>query len=97
MDITGMNIIDIAIKRLVTVVIGALALVMFGLLAYFSLPVSLLPDVRTAVVTVQTMYPGAGYPRVTGTGRADRTALTVGTGPYERQRQYEGGKKRTGI
>jgi HAE1 family hydrophobic/amphiphilic exporter-1 len=39
---------------------GALALVTFGLLAYFSLPVSLLPDIKTAVVTVQTVYPGAG-------------------------------------
>jgi HAE1 family hydrophobic/amphiphilic exporter-1 len=54
-----MSIVDIAIKRPVTVTMGALALVMFGLLAYFSLPVSLLPETRTAVVTVQTMYPGA--------------------------------------
>jgi HAE1 family hydrophobic/amphiphilic exporter-1 len=55
-----MSIIDISLKRPVTVVMGVLALVMFGLLAYFSLPVSLLPETKTAVVTVQTMYPGAG-------------------------------------
>ncbi|MDR1575542.1 MAG: efflux RND transporter permease subunit [Treponema sp.] len=55
-----MNIIDIAIKRPVTVVMGALALAMFGLLAYCSLPVSLLPETKIAVVTVQTVYPGAG-------------------------------------
>jgi HAE1 family hydrophobic/amphiphilic exporter-1 len=54
-----MNIIDIAIKRPVTVFMGAAALVMFGLLAYFTLPVSLLPDTNAAVVAVQTVYPGA--------------------------------------
>jgi HAE1 family hydrophobic/amphiphilic exporter-1 len=54
-----MSIIDIAIKRPVTVFMGAAALVMFGLLAYFSLPVSLLPDTKAAIVTVQTVYPGA--------------------------------------
>ncbi|MDR0760270.1 MAG: efflux RND transporter permease subunit [Treponema sp.] len=54
-----MSIIDISIKRPVTVTMGALALVAFGILAYFSLPVSLLPETKTAVVTVQTMYPGA--------------------------------------
>ncbi|MDR2741598.1 MAG: efflux RND transporter permease subunit [Treponema sp.] len=54
-----MSIIDISIKRPVTVTMGALALVAFGILAYFSLPVSLLPETKTAVVTVQTLYPGA--------------------------------------
>jgi HAE1 family hydrophobic/amphiphilic exporter-1 len=54
-----MNIIDISIRRPVTVFMGAAALVIFGLLAWFSLPVSLLPETKTAVVTVQTVYPGA--------------------------------------
>ncbi|MDR2054190.1 MAG: efflux RND transporter permease subunit [Treponema sp.] len=54
-----MSIIDIAIKRPVTVLMGALALVVFGILAYTSLPVSLLPEAKTAIVTVQTLYPEA--------------------------------------
>ena len=54
-----MRIVDISIKRPVTVLIGSLALVLFGLLAYFTLPVSLLPDIPVSVVSVQVVYPGA--------------------------------------
>jgi HAE1 family hydrophobic/amphiphilic exporter-1 len=54
-----MSIIDISIKRPVTIIMCALALVAFGIRAYTSLPVSLLPETRMAVVTVQTLYPGA--------------------------------------
>jgi HAE1 family hydrophobic/amphiphilic exporter-1 len=54
-----MSIIDISIKRPVTVIMGALALVVFGIIAYTSLPVSLLPETQMAVVTVQALYPGA--------------------------------------
>jgi HAE1 family hydrophobic/amphiphilic exporter-1 len=54
-----MDIVDTSIKRPVTVLMVSLALVMYGLVAYFSLPVSLLPDVDMAIVTVQTVYPGA--------------------------------------
>jgi HAE1 family hydrophobic/amphiphilic exporter-1 len=38
---------------------GFLALVVFGILAYFSLPVLLLPETAVPVVTIQTVYPGA--------------------------------------
>jgi HAE1 family hydrophobic/amphiphilic exporter-1 len=38
---------------------GAAALVLFGALAYQSLPVSLLPETAVAVVSVQTVYGGA--------------------------------------
>ena len=38
---------------------GLLALVLFGLLAYFSIPVSLFPDMSLPYVTVQTVYAGA--------------------------------------
>ena len=54
-----MHIVDIAIKRPVTVLMGALAIVLFGILAYFSLPVSLLPEIEVTVVSVQTVYAGA--------------------------------------
>jgi HAE1 family hydrophobic/amphiphilic exporter-1 len=36
------------------------AFVVFGALAYFSLTLNLMPDVEFPVVTVQTVYPGAG-------------------------------------
>ncbi|GHT77362.1 multidrug ABC transporter [Spirochaetia bacterium] len=54
-----MHIVDLSIKRPVTVLMGSLALVMFGLLAYVSLPVSLLPETAVPVVSIQTVYPGA--------------------------------------
>ena len=55
-----MHIVDLSIKRPVAVTMGCAALFIFGLLAYFTLPVSLLPDFSVPVVTIQTVYPGAG-------------------------------------
>jgi HAE1 family hydrophobic/amphiphilic exporter-1 len=54
-----MHIVDLSIKRPVTVLMGSLALVMFGIIAYFSLPVNLLPETEVPVVSVQTVYAGA--------------------------------------
>ena len=54
-----MHIVDLSIKRPVTIFMGCLALVLFGLLAYFRLPVSLLPNFSVPVVTIQTVYPGS--------------------------------------
>ena len=54
-----MKIVDFSIKRPIAVLMGCLALVLFGLIAYFSLPVSLLPDISVPVVSVQIVYPGA--------------------------------------
>ena len=54
-----MHIVDLSIKRPVTILMGCLALVVFGILAYFSLPVLLLPETTVPVVTIQTVYPGA--------------------------------------
>ena len=54
-----MHIVDLSIKRPVAVTMGCLALVIFGALAYFALPVSLLPNFSVPVVTIQTVYPGA--------------------------------------
>ncbi|WP_255944817.1 efflux RND transporter permease subunit [Brucepastera parasyntrophica] len=54
-----MNIIDISIKRPITVLMVMLALVVFGIMAYMALPVSLLPDTKVPIVTIQTIYPGA--------------------------------------
>jgi HAE1 family hydrophobic/amphiphilic exporter-1 len=54
-----MHIVDLSIKRPVSVMMAVLALVMFGILAWTSLPVSLLPETQVPVVSVQTVYPGA--------------------------------------
>ncbi len=54
-----MNIVDLSIKRPIMVAMGLVALVVFGLLAYFSIPVNLMPDMAIPTVTIQTVYPGA--------------------------------------
>ncbi|GHT57470.1 multidrug ABC transporter [Spirochaetia bacterium] len=54
-----MSIVDLSIKKPITVLMGSLALLLFGILAYTSLPVSLLPETAVTVVSVQTVYPGA--------------------------------------
>jgi len=54
-----MNIVDLSIKRPIMVAMGLIACVIFGLMAYFTLPVSLFPDIKVPMVTVQTVYPGA--------------------------------------
>jgi len=54
-----MNIVDISIKRPVTVLMASLAAITFGLMAYFQLPMSLLPEVKKAEVMITTVYAGA--------------------------------------
>lgn len=43
---------------------GLLAFLVFGILAYFSLTLNLMPEVEFGVVTVQTIYPGASKQRL---------------------------------
>ncbi len=54
-----MNLYDVAIRRPVFATMMMVALVVFGLLGYQSLPVNLLPSLDIPVVTVVTMLPGA--------------------------------------
>ncbi|HOC45606.1 MAG TPA: efflux RND transporter permease subunit, partial [Syntrophorhabdaceae bacterium] len=54
-----MNIVDLSIKRPIMVSMGLVALVLFGILSYFSLPVSLFPNMSVPYVTIQTVYAGA--------------------------------------
>jgi HAE1 family hydrophobic/amphiphilic exporter-1 len=54
-----MNIVDLSIKRPVTVLMVSLAAIIFGFMAYFSLPVSLFPETKSAMTTVMTVYAGA--------------------------------------
>jgi len=50
---------DTSIKQPVFVTMLMLALLVVGILAYFTIPVDLLPDVSIPVVSVTTVYPGA--------------------------------------
>ncbi|GAB4185520.1 MAG: efflux RND transporter permease subunit [Wenzhouxiangellaceae bacterium] len=54
-----MKLIDIAVRRPVTVAMGALTLVLFGLISLFDLKVNLLPDLAYPTLTVRTEYTGA--------------------------------------
>lgn len=50
----------ISIERPVLVTMAILVFVVFGALAYFALPLNLMPDVDIPFVSIQTIYPGAG-------------------------------------
>src|SRR3990172_5118627 len=50
---------DLSIKRPVFIVMLMTALVVVGILAYTRMPVDLLPDVSTPMITVRTPYTGA--------------------------------------
>ncbi len=54
-----MNLIKYAINKPVSVAVGVILVVMFGLIGAFKLPVQLTPDVELPEVTVATVWPGA--------------------------------------
>jgi len=54
-----MDIIHFAIAKPVSVIVGVILLVMFGLVAFASLPIQLSPNVESPVVSVYTIWPGA--------------------------------------
>ncbi len=51
---------DISIKRPIMISMILVVFIIFGGLAYFNLPLDLMPEVEVAYVTIQTIYPGAG-------------------------------------
>ncbi|MCV6608245.1 MAG: efflux RND transporter permease subunit, partial [Campylobacterales bacterium] len=48
-----------AIDRPITVLMGVLAFIIFGLMSYKTMPVNLFPNVDFPIITVQTVYHGA--------------------------------------
>ncbi len=54
-----MNIIKRSIDYPVSVSVGVFLLVLFGLLALFSIPIQLTPDVDKPIVGIETIWPGA--------------------------------------
>ena len=55
----GGGAIQWAISRPVSVTVGVILVVMFGLLSVATLPIQLTPDVTVPTVTVTTNWPGA--------------------------------------
>ncbi len=49
----------LAINRPITTLMGILTLIVFGLMSYRTMPISLFPNVDFPVVTIQTVYNGA--------------------------------------
>lgn len=54
-----MGVIDRAIQLPVTVMVGAILIVLFGLISLFRVPVQLAPDIEKPTITVRTMWYGA--------------------------------------
>ena len=54
-----MKLVDASIKNPVTVAVGVILVVMFGLIALLRIPVQLTPNVDKAEITVNTIWPGA--------------------------------------
>ncbi|HQF81795.1 MAG TPA: efflux RND transporter permease subunit [Candidatus Syntrophosphaera thermopropionivorans] len=51
---------DLSVDRPVLVSMALFVFIVFGVLAYFSMPLNLMPDVKIPYVVVQSVYPGAG-------------------------------------
>ncbi len=54
-----MSPIEFSLKRRVTVWMCAVALLVFGSVAFTRLPINLLPDISYPSLTIETRYPGA--------------------------------------
>lgn len=54
-----MNVVEFSVKRRVTVTMVAIAVVIFGFVAYTRLPINLLPDISYPTLTVETRFEGA--------------------------------------
>lgn len=51
---------DLSIKKPILVSVIYIVFIFFGILAYFGLPLNIMPVVNMPFVTIQTIYPGAG-------------------------------------
>ena len=65
-----MNLSEPFIRKPVMTTLRAISAAVFGIAAYFALPVSELPDIAYPVISVTTNYPGAS-PRDHGQQRLD--------------------------
>jgi HAE1 family hydrophobic/amphiphilic exporter-1 len=54
-----MGIVELSLRRRVTVAMVSIAVLLFGFVAFTRLPINLLPDVSYPTLTVETRFPGA--------------------------------------
>ena len=54
-----MKLVDISIKKPVTVTVGAILLLLFGLLALVRIPIQLTPNVDLPEISIRTTWTGA--------------------------------------
>ncbi|MEF9427281.1 MAG: efflux RND transporter permease subunit, partial [Candidatus Mariimomonas ferrooxydans] len=54
-----MDIIEFSIKKPVTVIVGIILILLFGLIGLFSMPYQLSPDVTETEISVTTIWAGA--------------------------------------
>ncbi|MHC4976101.1 MAG: efflux RND transporter permease subunit [Planctomycetota bacterium] len=54
-----MDIVGYSIKKPVTVTVGVILIVMFGLIGFDAIPIQLVPNVDRPVINVSTFWPGA--------------------------------------
>ena len=54
-----MNVVDLSLKRPIMVSMALAACIIFGIAAYISMPLMLIPDAKLPYVTVRTIYAGA--------------------------------------
>ena len=53
-----MRIVELAIKRPVTLTVGVIFILLFGFISLFKIPVQLTPDVEKPNITVETAWSG---------------------------------------
>lgn len=73
-----MKLYEIAIRRPVFTLMAMLALLVFGILGYVALPISLLPSLDVPIVTITTLLPGAS-PEVMESDVTDPIEAAVNT------------------
>ena len=54
-----MKLVDTAIKKPVTVSVGAILLVLFGFISLFRIPIQLTPNVDLPEISIETVWVGA--------------------------------------
>lgn len=54
-----MNLIRLSIERPVAIIAAVIMVLMFGMIALFTIPIQLTPDVRKPIISLQTLWHGA--------------------------------------
>ena len=54
-----MDLVQFSIKKPVTVIVGVIFILLFGLIGLFQMPYQLSPDVTVPEIEVRTVWPGA--------------------------------------